>query len=149
MPSTQIGVIGRKAGMTQIYNDAGDLVPVTVIEVTPNTITAVKTADGADGYSAVQIGAGELRASRLRKPLIGHAAKAGTTPKTRVREFRLPAAVLAQFSLGQQIGIELFAEGGQVDVTGVSKGKGFAGVMKRHNFVGFISTHGTDRKSVV
>lgn len=141
MSNMQMGILGRKAGMTQIFTNDGDLVAVTVIEVSPNVVLQVKSAQTADGYAGVQIGAGEVRASRITKPATGHAAKANTTPRRVVRELRV--ADSSTYSVGQTIGADFFSAGELVDVTGTSKGKGFAGVMKRHNFAGFENSHGT------
>lgn len=141
MANMQMGILGRKAGMTQFFNSDGDLVPVTVVEATPNVVLQVKSAQTADGYASVQIGAGEVRASRLTKAAVGHAAKAGTTAKRLVRELR--QADSSAFTPGQVIAVDMFTAGEFVDVTGTSKGKGFAGVMKRHHFAGFESSHGT------
>ena len=143
MANLQMGLVARKLGMTQIFNDDGEVLPVTVLEVTPNTILQVKTPTGKDGYSAVQIGYGVRRDSRNNKALTGHASKANVESPKVVREVRLAPAEAGTFQLGQKVGVtDLFAAGGFVDVTGTSKGKGFAGVMKRHNFKGFINSHG-------
>ena len=143
MANLQMGLVARKLGMTQIFNDDGEVVPVTVLEVTPNTVLQVKTPTGKDGYSAVQIGYGVRRDSRNNKALTGHAGKANVESPKVVREIRLAPAEAGGFQLGQKVGVaDLFAAGGFVDVTGTSKGKGFAGVMKRHNFKGFINSHG-------
>ena len=144
MPNQQMGLIARKLGMTQIFEADGDVVPVTVLEVTPNTVLTVKTPSGKDGYSAVQVGFGVRRPSRTNKALNGHAAKAEASAPTVVREMRVPEAVAGGYKAGQKVGAaDVFTAGATVDVTGISKGKGFAGVMKRHNFKGFIRSHGT------
>lgn len=143
MANRQMGLLARKLGMTQIFNEDGEVVPVTVLEVTPNTVIQVKTPAGKDGYSAVQIGFGVRRDSRNNKALSGHAAKANAESPRALRELRVTEAEAGSFQLGQKVGVsDLFAAGGFVDVTGTSKGKGFAGVMKRHNFKGFINSHG-------
>jgi large subunit ribosomal protein L3 len=138
-------VIGKKLGMTRVYTDKGVSVPVTVIEVEPNVVTQLRTQEN-DGYTAVQYGAGEIAARNSTMPLIGHDFKAGTTPKRTHREFRVDAKDLAGFELGQSMGVEKFDSVGYVDVIGISKGKGFAGTMKRHHFKGLFASHGTERK---
>lgn len=144
MANMQMGLLARKLGMTQLFDKDGDLVPVTVLQITPNPVLRVKRVeDKKEGYAAVQVGFGVRRASRTNKALNGHAAKAGIAAPQIVREFRVPDAVAATYQSGQQLKVnDLFADGEVVDVTGVSKGKGFAGVMKRHNFKGFINSHG-------
>ena len=134
-----IGVIGRKVGMTRIFTDEGASVPVTVIEVEPNRITQLKTAD-ADGYRAVQVTTGERRASRVTKAQAGHYAKAGTEAGRGLWEFRLED--VSDYQPGSDLKVDLFEAGQIVDVTGYSKGKGFAGTIKRHNFAGKDATHG-------
>jgi large subunit ribosomal protein L3 len=136
-----IGVIGRKAGMTRIFTEAGESVPVTVIEVTPNRVCQVKTAD-TDGYSAVQVAFGERRASRVTKPMAGHYAKAGVEAGEVLREFRLEAGEGGDLAVGQEITVGIFEAGQQVDVRGVTKGRGFAGVVRRYNFRTQDATHG-------
>ena len=138
MSQHTIGLIGRKVGMTQVFQPNGTMVAVSVVEVTPNTVTRLRT-DERDGYTAVQIGAGERR--RLTKPVAGQLKD---LPRVRdIREFRLDSA--DDYELGQQITVaDVFAEGDLVDVTGVSKGKGFAGTIKRHNFSRGPKTHGSD-----
>ncbi len=136
-----IGLVGRKSGMTRIFTDAGDSVPVTVVEVSPNRVTQIKTAD-TDGYSAVQVTAGARKASRVSKSQAGHFAKAGTEAGDGLWEFRADAEALAELAAGSELGVSLFSEGQIVDVTGTSKGKGFAGAIKRHNFSMQDATHG-------
>jgi large subunit ribosomal protein L3 len=136
-----IGVIGRKAGMTRIFTEEGVSVPVTVIEVQPNRVTQLKT-DASDGYRAVQVTMGERRASRVTKPLAGHFARAGVTAGEVLREFRLEAGEGDDLAAGQEIGVSLFAAGQKVDVRGVTKGRGFAGGVRRHNFRTQDATHG-------
>lgn len=135
------GLIGRKLGMTRIFAEDGSVVPVSVIEATPNTVTRVRSIEH-DGYSAVQLGAGTAR--RSTKPVAGqfkHLDKAHQHPK-HVREFRLADA--GEYEVGQQVGVDLFEAGDRVDVTGVSKGHGFTGVIARHNFRRGPKTHGSD-----
>jgi large subunit ribosomal protein L3 len=132
-----IGVIGRKVGMTSIFTDDGTMVPVSVVEVEPNTVTALRTTE-RDGYTAVQIGAGKAR--RLTKPRAGQLKD---LPQVRhTREFRLED--VSDYTVGQTLDVSLFTDGEEVDVTGVSKGKGFAGTIKRHNFRRGPETHGSD-----
>jgi large subunit ribosomal protein L3 len=135
-----IGLIGRKAGMTRIFQEDGVSVPVTVIEVTPNRVTQVKTVD-RDGYVALQVAAGRRKPSRVTKPLAGHYAKAGVVAGEVLREFRLQEAP-GELQSGSELGVDMFSAGQKVDVRGVSKGKGFAGGIKRHNFRSQDSTHG-------
>jgi large subunit ribosomal protein L3 len=136
-----IGVIGRKAGMTRIFGEDGSSVPVTVIEVTPNRVTQLKDAD-SDGYQAVQVTAGERRASRVTKPMSGHFAKAGVEAGNILREFRLQAGEAEGLATGGAIDVSVFETGQKVDVRGVTKGRGFAGGIRRHNFAGQDVTHG-------
>ena len=136
-----IGVIGRKVGMTRIFTDAGASVPVTVIEVEPNRITQVKSAD-TDGYRAVQVTTGTRRASRVTKAQAGHYAKAGTEAGRGLWEFRLGDGEGEDFAAGGEIKVDVFEAGQKVDVTGTSIGKGYAGVIKRHNFHMQDATHG-------
>jgi len=133
-----IGVIGRKCGMTRVFTEDGASVPVTVVEVTPNRVTQIKTGE-TDGYEAVQVTAGERRASRVTKPQAGHFAKAGVQAGRTVGEFRAPAGDL---TVGGEVTAEIFEAGQKVDVTGTSKGKGFQGVIKRWNFSMQDATHG-------
>ncbi len=134
-----IGIVGRKSGMTRVFTDAGESIPVTVIEVSPNRITQVKTEE-TDGYSAVQVTVGSRRASRVNKPAAGHFAKANTEAGSSSYEFRNSDG--AEFKVGDQITVETFAPGQIVDVRGESKGKGFQGVIKRWNFSMQDATHG-------
>jgi large subunit ribosomal protein L3 len=136
-----IGLIGRKAGMTRIFSEDGVSTPVTVIEVTPNRVSQVRTAE-ADGYSAIQVVAGERRASRVNKPMAGHLAKAGVEAGSSMMEFRLDEGEGAELQAGSTVGIDMFEAGQKVDVQGTSKGKGFAGAIKRHNFRSQRMTHG-------
>ena len=136
-----IGIIGRKAGMTRIFKDDGVSVPVTVIAVDPNRVTQVKTVEN-DGYRALQVTTGERRASRVTKPMAGHYAKAGSEAGRGLWEFRLADGEGEDIEVGSEIKVEIFEEGQRVDVTGTSIGKGFAGVIKRHNFSMQDATHG-------
>jgi large subunit ribosomal protein L3 len=136
-----IGVIGRKAGMTRIFGEDGSSVPVTVIEVTPNRVTQLKDAD-TDGYRAVQLTTGERRASRVTKPMSGHFAKAGVEAGSTLREFRLEAGEGEELATGGAVDVTVFEMGQKVDVRGVTKGRGFAGGIRRHNFAGQDVTHG-------
>ncbi len=136
-----IGLVGRKVGMTRIFTEDGVSIPVTVIEATPNRVTAVKTVE-TDGYNALQVTAGAVKASRLNKPEAGHFAKAGVEAGRGLWEFRLQADEGADLKVGSEITVEVFAETKKVDVTGTSKGKGFAGTVKRWNFRTQDATHG-------
>lgn len=138
-----VGIVGRKCGMTRVFTEDGVSIPVTVIEVDPNRITQVKS-DEADGYAAVQVTTGARRASRVTKPLAGHYAKAGVEAGRGLWEFRLDGSD-EQFEVGSTIGVDRFSAGQVVDVTGVSKGKGFQGVIKRWNFSMQDATHGNSR----
>src|SRR6201991_860167 len=137
------GILGTKLGMTQVFNDAGQIVPVTVVQAGPCVVTSVKTPD-QDGYSAVQMGFGEIDPRKVNKPVTGVFAKAGLTPRRYLAELRTDDA--SEYTLGQELTAEVFASGQHVDVTGRSKGKGTAGVMKRHGFKGLGAGHGTQRK---
>jgi large subunit ribosomal protein L3 len=137
-------ILGKKIGMTQVYDERGVLHPVTVVQAGPCTVLQVKT-DDTDGYNAVQLGFEDMRAHRAGKPMVGHAAKAKSKPKRFIKEVRLAEAP-ADISLGQQVTVDEFAEVVFVDVIGTTKGKGFAGVMKRHNFSGLSASHGVERK---
>src|SRR5574342_178144 len=123
------GILGKKIGMTQVFAENGDLIPVTVVEVTPNVVLQKKSAEN-DGYEAIQLGFDDRKESRTNKPQTGHAAKASTSPKRYVKEFR--NVDVAGYEVGQEVKVDIFAEGDAVDVTGTSKGKGFQGVIKRH-----------------
>jgi large subunit ribosomal protein L3 len=136
-----IGLVGRKVGMTRIFTDEGDALPVTVLDVSDNRITQIKTPE-RDGYAAVQVTFGKRRASRVRKPLAGHLAKAGVEAGHTLREFRADPKELAELKVGGKLGVELFKVGQKVDVAGVTKGKGFAGVIKRHHFSSQRASHG-------
>lgn len=136
-----IGVIGRKAGMTRIFTDAGETIPVTVIEVPPNRVSQVKSV-ATDGYRAVQVAFGTRRPSRVTKPLAGHYAKAGIEAGDCLREFRLEGDEGADLAVGGEISVGIFEAGQKVDVRGVTKGRGFAGGVRRHNFRTQDATHG-------
>jgi large subunit ribosomal protein L3 len=137
-----IGLVGRKVGMTRIFTDDGNTLPVTVLDVSDNRITQIKTAE-KDGYAAVQVTFGKRRASRVRKPLAGHLAKAAVEAGHTLREFRAKPEQLAELKVGAKLGIEsIFKVGQRVDVQGVTIGKGFAGVIKRHHFASNRASHG-------
>jgi large subunit ribosomal protein L3 len=137
------GLLGAKLGMTQIFDQNARAVPVTVIQAGPCTVTQVKSPE-RDGYAAVQLAFGDIRPKRVTKPRAGHFAKAGVEPRRHLVELRTADA--ADYTLGQTLAADVFAEGDRLDVVGVSKGKGFAGVMKRHGFKGLGASHGTERK---
>jgi large subunit ribosomal protein L3 len=135
-----IGLVGRKAGMTRVFTEDGDSVPVTVIEVEPNRVTYVRTPD-ADGYAAIQVTTGSVKRNRVGKPLAGHFAKAKVEAGRGLWEFRLDAPEEG-IEVGGELGLDQFEPGQRVDIRGVSKGKGFAGTIKRWNFKGQDSSHG-------
>jgi len=136
-----LGLVGRKAGMTRVFNEAGETVPVTVIEALPNRVTQIRTSE-TDGYRALQVAFGERKASHLNKPLTGHYAKVKVAPGESLVEFRLVGDEGKDLAAGAELKVDLFSVGQVVDVTGTTIGKGFAGVMKRHNFGGLPATHG-------
>lgn len=136
-----LGLVGRKVGMTRIFAEDGASIPVTVLDVSNNQVTQVKTPE-TDGYAAVQVAFGKRRASRITKPIAGHLAKAGVEAGHVLKEFRVEADQLANFKPGDQVAVTIFAEGQKVDVTGTSIGKGFQGAIKRHNFSSNRATHG-------
>jgi len=138
-------LLGKKVGMTQVYNESGKLVPVSVIQAGPCIVMQVKSAE-TDGYNAIQLGFDEVKPVRRKKPEIGHAKKANTGPKKFVKEMRLPDDIDREYKAGESVTVAVFSEDKYVDVVGTSKGKGFAGVMKRHGFGGFPASHGTERK---
>ena len=138
-------LLGKKIGMTQVYDESGKLLPVTVIQAGPCTVIQVKVT-GTDGYNAIQLGFDDIKESRRKNSQIGHSKKAKTEPKRFVREMRLPNKAEPEYKIGDSITVNVFAENEYVDVSGTSKGKGFAGVMKRHGFGGFPASHGTERK---
>ena len=138
-------LLGKKIGMTRLYDEGGNLVPATVVQAGPCVVTQVKTV-AADGYNAVQIGFQDTKPSRQTKPLVGHCGKAGTTPKQFVREIRLGEKETPDCQAGDALTVDVFNDIKTVDVIGTSKGKGFAGPMKRHGFGGFPASHGCERK---
>ena len=143
--SNRLGLLGRKVGMMRIFTDDGDAVPVTVLDVSNNRVTQVKTEE-TDGYSAIQVAFGERKASRVSKPEAGHLAKAGVEAGEILKEFRVAAEVAAEYKLGSQIAVNgVFAVGQLVDVQGTSIGKGFTGTIKRHNFKSQRASHGNSR----
>ena len=142
--SARVGLVGRKVGMTRIFTADGDAVPVTVLDVSNNRVTQIKTQD-TDGYSAIQVAFGARRASRVSKPLAGHMAKAGSEAGTILKEFHVTAADIGKYAVGGKIGVDLFKEGQKVDVQGTSIGKGYAGVIKRHHFSSNRASHGNSR----
>jgi len=142
--SARVGLVGRKVGMTRIFTADGDAVPVTVLDVSNNRVTQIKTP-GTDGYAAIQVAFGSRRASRVSKPLAGHLAKAGVEAGSILREFHVAAGELGNYSVGGKIGVDLFKEGQKVDVQGTSIGKGYAGVIKRHHFSSNRASHGNSR----
>ena len=135
-------LLGRKLGMSQVWDENGFFVPVTLVEVATNVVTAVKTVE-SDGYCAVQLGYGQIDPTKVTKPLAGHFAKAGVTPRRHLAEVRTENA--AEYQPGQELTAELFAEGSEVDVTGTTKGKGFAGTIKRWGFKSYRRTHGSHK----
>ncbi len=137
------GILGTKLGMTQVFDETGQVVPVTVVQAGPNVVTAVRTKD-RDGYDAVQLGFGEIDPKKVNSPLTGVFATAGVTPRRYLAELRTSDA--SEYTLGQELTAAVFEKGQKVDVTGRSKGKGTAGVMKRHGFKGLSASHGTQRK---
>ena len=141
-----IGLVGRRVGMTRIFTDEGDTLPVTVLDVSDNRITQIKSPD-KDGYSAVQVTFGKRRASRVGKPLAGHLAKAGVEAGHILKEFRAKPEEIANLKVGGKMGLDMFKPGQKVDVTGTTQGKGFAGVIKRHHFSSNRETHGNSRST--
>jgi len=135
-------IVGEKVGMTQVWDEQHRLVPVTVLRVVPARVVQVKTSD-RDGYSAVQVTFGQVKASRVNKPETGHFAKAGVEPGKKLVELRLDDS--SAYNVGDSIGVDVLAAGDMIDVTAVSKGKGFAGGMKRHNFKGMGASHGNHK----
>ena len=139
-----LGLVGRKVGMTRIFTDDGDSIPVTVVEVGDNRVTQIKT-DETDGYTAVQVTFGTRRASRVTKPLAGHLAKAGVEAGEVIKEFRIDAAKAAELQAGSSLSVDLFQVGQKIDVQGVSIGKGYAGTIKRYHFASGRASHGNSR----
>ncbi|MFK0072767.1 MULTISPECIES: 50S ribosomal protein L3 [Arthrobacter] len=136
------GLLGTKLGMTQVWDENNKLIPVTVVQADSNVVTQLRNAD-KDGYTAVQIGFGQIDPRKVTKPLAGHFDKAGVTPRRHVVELRTADA--ESYELGQQLSVELFEAGQKIDVVGTTKGKGFAGVMKRHGFSGVGASHGAHK----
>jgi len=144
MATKQIkGVLGEKLGMTQVFDDAGKMVPVTVLKAGPCVVSRIRTPD-TDGYSAIQLGYGQINPRKVNKPLGDYLRKNELTPRRHYVEVRTTDA--SEYTLGQEVAVDSFESGQTVDVTGKSKGKGFAGVMKRHGFRGLSASHGTQRK---
>jgi large subunit ribosomal protein L3 len=139
-----LGLVGRKVGMTRVFTDEGDSIPVTVVDVSNNRVTQIKTAE-TDGYCAVQVAFGKRRANRVAKPAAGHFAKAGVEAGRVLHEFRITADQAASLQAGGVVGVDIFQIGQKVDVSGVSHGKGFTGVIKRHNFSSNRASHGNSR----
>jgi large subunit ribosomal protein L3 len=139
-----LGLIGRKIGMTRVFNEEGKSTPVTVVEVEPNRVTQVKTVE-RDGYSALQVTVGHRRASRVTSPLRGHFANAGTEPGRGCWEFRVHTDTASEYKAGSTVTVDLFEVGQRVDVQGTTIGRGFAGVMRRHGFGGGRATHGNSK----
>ena len=139
-----LGLVGRKVGMTRIFADDGTAIPVTVLDVSDNRITQIKT-HAIDGYSAVQVAFGTRRASRVTKAVAGHYAKAGVDAGSVLSEFTVTPEKLADMKVGEKVSVEIFAVGQQVDVSGTTKGKGFSGVIKRHHFSSNRASHGNSK----
>ena len=137
-------LLGKKIGMTQVYDDQGKVLPVTVIQAGPCSVTQIKTEE-TDGYNSIQLGFDDIKKSRQKAPAVGHFKKANVEPKRFIKEMRL-GSNQCEYNLGDEVTVAAFADVKAVDITGVSKGKGFAGVMKRHDFGGFPGSHGTKRK---
>ncbi len=136
-----LGLVGRKVGMTRVFAEDGSSIPVTVLDMSANRVSQIKTAD-TDGYVAVQVAAGARKANRVTKAEAGHFAKAGIEAARTMREFTLTAEALASLNVGDALSVEIFTVGQLVDVTGTSKGKGFSGAIKRHNFSSNRASHG-------
>ncbi len=139
-----LGLIGRKVGMTRVFTEEGNSIPVTVLEVKPNRVTQIKTVE-TDGYTGLQVAFGERRASRINKALTGHYAKSGAAAGSGIQEFNVDAEAVANHAVGSNISVELFEAGQLVDVTGTSIGKGFAGGIKRHHFSSNRASHGNSK----
>jgi large subunit ribosomal protein L3 len=139
-----LGLVGRKIGMTRVFTDDGAAIPVTVLDVANNRVTQIKTPEN-DGYAAVQVTYGKRRASRVTKPAAGHLAKAGVEAGVVLKEFKVAADELARFKAGDVVGVDTFTVGQLVDVTGTTKGRGFSGVIRRHNFSSNRASHGNSR----
>lgn len=139
--SEKLGLVGRKVGMTRIFNEDGESIPVTVLEVAGNRVTQVKTEE-TDGYNAIQVAFGSKKPSRVSKPLSGHYAKSGVEAGEMLKEFHIDADKLADLKVGTTLSVEMFTVGQKVDVTGITIGKGFAGAIKRHHFSSNRASHG-------
>ena len=139
---TTKGLLGTKLGMTQVWDENNKLIPVTVVQISPNVVTQVRSEE-KDGYAAIQIAYGAIDPRKVNKPATGHFEAAGVTPRRHLTEVRTADA--SEYALGQELAVDIFTAGQLVDVVGTSKGKGFAGVMKRHNFKGVSSSHGSHR----
>ena len=139
--SEKLGLVGRKVGMTRIFTEEGESIPVTVLEVSGNRVTQVKTEE-SDGYNAIQVAFGSKKPSRVSKPLSGHYAKAGVEAGEMLKEFHIDADKLADLKVGTTLSVEMFTVGQKVDVTGITIGKGFAGAIKRHHFSSNRASHG-------
>ena len=139
--SEKLGLVGRKIGMTRIFTEDGESIPVTVLEVSGNRVTQVKTEE-TDGYNAIQVAFGSKKPSRVSKPLAGHYAKAGVEAGEMLKEFHIDADKLADLKVGTTLSVEMFTVGQKVDVTGITIGKGFAGAIKRHHFSSNRASHG-------
>ena len=144
MSHNGLGLLGRKVGMTRIFTEDGESIPVTVLDVSNNRVTQIKTPE-ADGYAAVQVTYGTRRASRVAKAQAGHLAKAGVEAGSFTKEFRMDAEALSQLSAGSNVSVEIFEVGQKVDVSGVTIGKGYAGTIKRYNFSSGRASHGNSR----
>ena len=142
MATDKKGILGEKLGMTQVWDENNRVVPVTVVKAGPNVVTQVRTPE-VDGYSAVQLAFGQIDPRKVTQPMLGHFAKAGVTPRRHVVELRLDNA--SEYTLGQELGADTFEKGQSIDVSGVTKGKGFAGTMKRHGFSGVSASHGAHK----
>lgn len=140
--ANRTALLGRKLGMSQVWDDQGFFVPVTLVDVSTNVVTAVKT-DDSDGYNAVQLGYGQIDPTKVTKPMAGHFAKAGVTPRRHLVEVRTDN--VEDFQPGQELSADVFADGAEVDVTGTTKGKGFAGTIKRWGFKSYRRTHGSHK----
>jgi len=136
-----LGLIGRKLGMTRVFAEDGDSIPVTVLEVVPNRVTQIKTIK-TDGYESLQVAYGSKKPTKLSKPLVGHYAKASAEAGVGLKEFRIPSSELENYKLNSQVTVEIFKPGQKVDVTGITIGKGFQGPIKRHHFSSNRATHG-------
>jgi large subunit ribosomal protein L3 len=142
MPNDKTGILGEKLGMTQVFDENNRMVPVTVVKAGPCVVTQIRTVE-VDGYTAVQLAYGQIDPRKVTKPVAGHFKAANVTPRRHLVELRTDA--IADYTVGQELGAEVFADGARVDVSGTTKGKGTAGVMKRHGFHGVSSSHGSHR----